>query len=556
MPLTADQAEEALQKDIAGFTHDPLGYVLYAFTWGKGELKDSPGPRTWQRELLVQLGEDLRAGKVNNFEAIQYAVASGHGIGKSALVAMLVMWAMSTCEDTRGIITANTKRQLTTKTWPELEKWARRAINSHWFTVTKTRIESKSPGHEATWGLDQMVWTENKTEAFAGLHNLGKRILVIFDESSAIPDAISEEAEGALTDENTEILWFKFGNPTRNTGQFKDCFGRKKHRWKTRQIDSRNVEGTNKRQIQKWLEDHGEDSDFFRVRVKGVFPNASVLQFIPGDLVAAAMKREVQSMYGDPLIMTLDVARGGADDCVFYFRRGLDARSIPPVIVPGMFSKDSMVLCAKAVDLFVQYEPDAFFIDETGMGGPVVDRIRQLLPGRVVIGVQFAGESSDPHYANMRADIWRKCREWLKKGAIWDDPRIEMELTAPEFHHDRWDKIVLESKDDMKERGEVSPDVADALCMSFAYPVAPKGGPGSLGQKIQDARERVIPDPSVWQTVKPKTERPGDFDPRAAAILRGGDHDLHLAGPTEEYGADRPRRGASQEDRDRWRAAA
>lgn len=527
----AQESEKMLQEDIAKFTHDPYGYVLYAFDWGKGELEGVAGPRKWQRELLESLGQDLRAGKVNSYEAIQYAVASGHGIGKSALVAMLVMWALSTCEDTRGIITANTERQLKTKTWPELEKWHRLAINKHWFKVTKTGIYSTVPGHEGTWGMDQIVWTENKTEAFAGLHNAKKRILVIFDEASAIPDAISDVTEGALTDEDTEILWFKFGNPTRNSGRFYQCFGSAKHRWKTKQIDSRTVEGTNKRQIKKWEEDHGEDSDFFRVRVRGVFPNASVSQFIPGNLVAEAMKRDAVSMIGDPLIMTLDVARGGDDDCVIFFRRGLDARSIPPLIIPGMFSKDSMVLCTKVVEVFVQHDADALFVDETGMGGPVLDRIRQLLPGRRILGVQFGStdQVSDPHYANMATDMWRKAREWLQRGALWANPRLERELTVREFYHNKRDQIALESKDDLKDRGESSPDIADAFCMSFAYPVMPKQGPGSLGNKIEDARERMFRDPQVWTTMKPKNERPGDFDPRA--MRKGGTLGVQLEGP-------------------------
>ena len=75
-----------------------------------------------------------------------------------------------------------------------------------------------------------------------------------------------------------------FGNSTRNSGRFRERFGRFRHRWACVQIDSRTVEGTNKEQIAKWIEDYGEDSDFVRVRVRGVFPCAGSMQFNPATL--------------------------------------------------------------------------------------------------------------------------------------------------------------------------------------------------------------------------------------------------------------------------------
>ena len=481
--------EADLVTDIGRFAHNPLGFVLYAFPWMQGELANEHGPRTWQRELLVEIGEKLSIGELTGLaEVIRYATASGHGIGKSALVAWLILWAMSTFEDTRGIVTANTETQLKTKTWAELAKWHRMAINKHWFTFTATALYSADSAHEKTWRIDMIAWSESNTEAFAGLHNIGKRVLLIFDEASAIPDAIWEVAEGALTDKNTEILWFVFGNPTRNTGRLRECFGRLRHRWVVRQIDSRTVEGTNLKQINEWIADYGEDSDFVRIRVRGMFPRASSLQFIPSDLVAEAMKREPRSNYGDPLIMSLDIARGGDDNNVIRFRRGLDARTIPPIRIPGSETRDSMRLVSKVIDLIQEHKPDAFFFDGTGVGGPVGDRIKQL--GYNVLEVQFGSASPDPRFANMRAYIWGKMREWLQAGgAIDDDLILEQDLTAPEATHNKRDKIVLTSKEQMKKDGLASPDDGDALAMTFAYPVAIVAGPGfdhSAGKQHTD----------------------------------------------------------------------
>ena len=485
-----EQYEGELIRDIGGFTHDPLGYVLYSFPWGEGDLREKY-VRVWQRGYLEDLGRRLVAGEEPGaaLGAILKAVSSGHGVGKSALVAWLILWGLSTCEDTRIIVTANTEGQLKNKTWAELAKWHRLSINGHWFTFTATSLYSNSPGHDKIWRADMMPWSEDNPEAFAGLHNEGKRILVIMDEASAIADKIWEVTEGALTDANTEIMWLVFGNPTRNSGRFFECFGSRRHRWWTLNLDARTVEGTNLALFAEWVQDWGEDSDFVRVRVKGLFPRASSLQFIDSDSVAQAQTREAVYLKGDPLILALDVARGGDDECVFRFRRGRDARTIAPVKIPGSEVKDSMKLVSVAVELCEKHKPDYFFYDETGVGGPVGDRVRQL--GYVVMGVMFSAASPDKHQANMRAYIWYKCREWLRNGgAIDKDTKLATDLTSVQYGHNAKDQLLLEPKDAIKKRGLASPDDGDALCMTFAFTVQPKDGPGFEGAAGQ-ARGRL-----------------------------------------------------------------
>ena len=494
--LRAGQQE--LIDDIQACTHDPLRFVRYAFPWGQkdGPLENETGPRRWQIEYLDELGVSLRSCKFNGFKPIRKSISSGHDIGKSALFAWLITWSMSTFEDTRGVITANTERQLATKTWPELQKWHRMMINRDWFEYNATSFVSANKDHEKTWRFDMVPWSERNTEAFAGLHNLHKRLLLLFDEASAIPDKIWEVSEGALTDEDTEILWCVSGNPTRNVGRFRQCFGSLQNRWQGKQIDSRTVEGTNKKLFEEWEQDYGSDSDFFRVRVRGMFPRASSLQFIPGDIVAHAMVRKEQWLRTDPLIMSLDIARGGEDSNVFRFRRGFDARTIPPIKIPGSESRDSMVLVGKAVELIARYKPAAFFYDGTGVGGPVGDRIRQL--GHNVIEVQFGARAPDHRYANMRSYMWGRMREWfIAGGAIGNnDLALEQDLTNVEYSHNSRDQLLLEKKDHMRSRGLASPDDGDALAMTFAHPVG-FGGNGMDGvSKSKD-----------WD---PLEERPGD----------------------------------------------
>lgn len=473
--------EAQLVDDIAGFTHDPLGYARYAFPWGEGELKGVDDPREWQSDVMRDIGRQLK-NKTTRHNPIRIAVASGHGIGKSAEMGMLLSWAMSTCEDCKVVVTANTENQLRTKTWPEISKWFRLAINSHWFNVTATAVTANDPEHARSWKADAVPWSEHNTEAFAGLHNKGKRIVVIFDEASNIADKVWEVAEGALTDEDTEIIWLAFGNPTRNTGRFRECFTRFKHRWITRQVDSRTVDGTNKQQIQKWAEDYGEDSDFFRVRVRGMFPRASSLQLIPTDWVAEAMRREAVFGLDDALVCGIDIARGGDDNNVIRFRRGLDARSIPVIRIPGSETRDTTLFIAKVCTVVSEQRPDAVFVDSTGVGGPVADQLRRLMPGVPIIDVNFASKAPDRHYANMRTYIWWQMRESLRAGlAIEESTDLETELTAPEYGHNAGDQIALEKKSEIKKRLGISPDDGDSLALTFTFPVMKSQFTGSNG---------------------------------------------------------------------------
>lgn len=469
-----DDFEQQLVEDILSFRHDPLGYVLYAFPWGEEgtELANKSGPRQWQREVLESIGEQLRAGAKDRGEVIREAVASGHGIGKSALVSWVIKWALDTEVDTRGVVTANTESQLRTKTWPEVAKWHRLSITSHWFKLVGTALFSTDPGHEKNWRIDAVPWSDTNTEAFAGLHNEGKRILLIFDEASAIADLVWEVAEGALTDADTEIIWAAFGNPTRNSGRFRECFTKFKHRWRHRQVDSRTVDGTNKTQIAKWIADYGEDSDFVRIRVRGMFPRASDLQLIPTDWVAEAMRREAVFGMDDALVCGIDIARGGMDNNVIRFRRGMDAKSIKPIKIPGSETRDTTKFIARVCTEVVERKPDAVFVDSTGVGGPVADQLRRLLPGVMIIDVNFASSAPDRHYSNMRTWIWWRMRDAIKSGlAIELDTELEAELTSPEYTHNAHDQLALEKKADIKKRLGISPDDGDALALTFTMPV-------------------------------------------------------------------------------------
>src|ERR1051326_3840900 len=337
-----------LAEFVAEFYADPLGVVEACYPWGEpgGPLVHHAGPDVWQRQFLAGVGAEVTANGFNGHDpvdAVLRATSSGHGIGKSALVAWLVDWIMSTRPHANGTVTANTFTQLQTKTWAAIRAWTRLCLTGHWFRVTDRKMFH--PAFPESWFCALQSSRETNSEAFAGQHAAGSTSFYILDEASAIARAIWEVLQGGLTD--GEPMAFACGNPTRNEGPFHEvCFGRGRDRWHPTIVDSRTSKLTNKDLIAQWLLEHGEDSDFFRVRVRGLPPAASDLQFIALGLVAEAQKRGAALRAGEPLVAGLDLARGGADECVLRFRRGMDARSIPPIRVPGAQARDSTKVVA------------------------------------------------------------------------------------------------------------------------------------------------------------------------------------------------------------------
>lgn len=466
-----------LANDIFNFFDDPRGFVMYTFPWGvRGTpLEDFPlGPDAWQLEEFEKLAFHIRDNinrKAVGLDMIPYllAIASGHGIGKSAFVAWLILWLMSTRRHVRGVVTANTQIQLEGKTWAELNKWHTMAINKDWFKWTATKFYCLlEPEGEKNWMFECVPWNEERTEAFAGLHNASSSAVMIFDEASAVPDKIWEVAEGAMTD--GEPFWFTFGNPTRNTGRFRECFGKFRHRWRNRHIDSRSVRITNKTQINKLIEDHGLESDLVKVRVRGMFPSAGDKQFISCDAVEAAIARELIIDRGAPLVMGIDFSRGGSAMNVIRFRQGRDARSIKPI---RWSSRDTTFTENKIAETIDRFNPDGICGDGGGVGGPIIDRLR--LRGYKIIEVQFGSSAEDSNrFANKRAEMWHRTKEWLAIGCLDDDNQLRDDLIGPEYSFTAKDQLLIEGKEHMESRGLASPDDGDALALTHAQRFASK----------------------------------------------------------------------------------
>ena len=464
-----------LAEFVSQFYDDPLGFVKACYPWGEpGQLRDHEGPDVWQVKFLEGIGAEVRKNGFDGIHAvapIRRAVSSGHGIGKSTVVAWLVDWIMSTRPHCQGTITANTFTQLETKTWASVQRWTKLCLTNHWFSVTSTRMYHTE--HKESWFCAPQSSKEENSEAFAGQHADTSTSFYIFDEDSAIPNNIHEVAEGGLTD--GEPMIFVFGNPTRNNGHFYDaCFGRARSRWNATLVDSRSSKLTNKAQIAEWITDYGEDSDFVRVRVRGLSPAASDAQFIDHNRVLEAQKRIVVVFPDEPLIAGADLAWGGGDDNVIRFRRGFDAKSIPPMRIKGEFTRDPAVLTTRLADILTReydgHKVEMLFLDSAGIAGPIAERLRQL-GHRNVQEVNFGSDSPDIKCRYMRDYMWWKMKDWLLKGSIDSHAELEADLTGPGMRNDNRQRVWLESKETMKKRGVDSPDDGDALCLTFASSV-------------------------------------------------------------------------------------
>jgi len=389
------------------------------------------------------------------------AVASGHGVGKTALTCWVIIWFLTVRNPAKVRVTANTEAQLLGTDWAELSLWHNRAIHKHWFEWKATAFYRVD--NERNARAEAVTWNENKPAAFAGVHS--KNTLLLMDEASGIPQVIWETAIGYLTTE--QAIHLAFGNPTEPSGGFYDCFHKLRHRWNTRNIDSRDAKKADRKLLDEIVADYGEDSDIVRRRVRGMFPRQGAKQFISRDVVEEAVQRRIpfEEIETYSIIMGVDVARYGDDRSCIVLRRGTKLLSIET------FEQTNLADFADHVVGILRRNPDIAYcyVDEAGMGGGVVDMAARY--DDRVIGVNVGRRAKRPDiYMNLRIELWAKGKKWLETASIPDSEQLVQELSTPEYTTNGAGKTQLERKEHMKARGLPSPDIADALMLTFAGP--------------------------------------------------------------------------------------
>lgn len=477
------EKEAELAAFIASFYTDPYGFVMAVYPWGQptlpdgspNPLHDKDGPDVWQREELMALGEHIKNNLILSSLGLdtlpwKSAYGTGHGVGKTAFHAWIVQFFMSTRPDTRGVTTASTQFQLEDKTWPELAKWHNLLLNRHWFrwSATAYTFAAYPEEKQKNYRIAAATVSEHNTEAFAGLHNEGKTVLIVFDEASGVAGKVWEVAEGATTD--GEVYFFALGNLTKPDGEFADCFDKHSHIYRTRNIDSRDVKHTNKAALNAIIEKYGIDDDIVKVRIRGMPPSQSYNGFISPGAVNDAMQNrpEIRIDLGAALIMAVDVAHEGGDESVIGFRQGWDARSIPMIALRGL---NTVKLADQIAKIYDAKRPDALIIESVGGGIGVCDILKDR---GYKVHRAYPGAPLEKDYVNNRALWWSLLRDWIyEHGVMQEDKELYSQLTKIQYTISRHNgKTLIESKADMKKRGLPSPDRADMLMLTFAVRVA------------------------------------------------------------------------------------
>ena len=414
-------------------------------------------PEPWQARTMRQIQNNDRI-----------AVKSGHGVGKSALLAWVILWWLLTRFPSKVACTAPTSHQLDDVLWGEIAKWYRMLPDGLrvLLTVTSDKVFLNAAPQES-YAVARTARKE-KPEAFQGFHS--SNMLFIVDEASGVDPIIFEVGEGAMSTAGAKTLLT--GNPTRTSGYFYDVFNKMKKWWVTSTVSCSESSQSTDIYVQQMADKWGTESNVYAVRVLGEFPKDDDDAVIPRALLHSAVDRDIIIHPSEPVIWGLDVARFGSDKTALCIRKG---RSMPNPIETWQ-GKDTMQVAGiikgkyDKVLRFDTERPIAIMVDSIGIGAGVVDRLREM--GLPVRGVNVAESASvDTLYARLRDELWFRAKDYFEGKDVTmcaDDDLIE-ELASVKFAYTSLGKLKAESKDEMKKRGLPSPDLADAFCLTLAH---------------------------------------------------------------------------------------
>jgi phage terminase large subunit len=455
--------QEGWQDAWLNSAHDPWRFA----TGVMGYLPaGAPNPdkrrqlERWQDKYLRDFFLDPEG---NETDSPRHSVRSGHGIGKSTIIAILALWFPLTHYDSKTVITANSQDQLKTNNWPEIRKQA-----SYLPEPLRGQIQIDEE-RLYVCATPEMAFVVRRTasksnpEALAGIHAL--HVLYLIDEASGIEDIVFETAQGSLSTHGA--IACMFSNPTRGSGFFYETHHKLRSRWRTMQVSSEDVPRA-MGHIDDIIMAYGKGSNKYRVRVQGEFPTADDDTVIPLAWVEAAVDRDVVRLDYLP-VWGVDVARYGDDASALAKRQA--NRMLEPCKI--WHNKDTMqltgIIHSEYHTTHEDMRPKEILIDVIGIGSGVVDRCREL--GLPVRGINVAeANASEDHCMRLRDELWWKGRQWFesKDCSIPNDPTLMSELVVPTYDHHSSGRIVVESKKDLKKRGVASPNAADAFLLTFA----------------------------------------------------------------------------------------
>ncbi len=402
------------------------------------------------------------------------AVKSGNGLGKGYCAAAAVLWFLYSHEPAIVLSTAPTFRQVRHVLWRQIRRLYRPVKDVLAGKMLDTRWELAEDRYA-------MGLSAESADEFQGFHS--PNMFIVVDEAEGVSDEIYEAIDAVMTSAEPRLLLI--GNPTTVSGAFRRAFYEERHLYHTITIsalESPNVEAgrillpglTTPKWVEERRETWGEDNPIYRARVLGEFPDqAEDTLFKLSDIEAASQERKPEDGVTGPdagppdeVVLAVDVARFGSDRSVILRRRGNLVEEIRTF--SGL---DTMQLAGWVIGAIKEFEPAQLHIDEIGVGAGVVDRLKEQ--GYRVQGINVARRArQDSIFANIRAEGYWRLRELFGSHTIRipSDNQLVGELAAMRYSYDSQGRILLESKDSMRQRGLPSPDKADALMLAFLEP--------------------------------------------------------------------------------------
>jgi len=415
-------------------------------------------PFDYQQALLVDIANGER----------KISVRSGHGTGKSTTFSWAMLWFAMTRFPFKVVVTAPTSGQLFDALFAELKRWinelpeALRPI----LDVKNDRVSLLAAPSEGF--ISARTSRAETPEALAGVHSAN--VMLVVDEASGVPEQVFEAAAGSMSGHSAVTLLAS--NPTRSSGTFFETQTRLSGSWKCHHWSCIKSPLVSRDFIEEMKLRYGEESNAYRIRVLGEFPLADDDTIVPFHLVDAAVHRDIEPDDHATVIWGLDVARFGSDKTALAKRQGNTITEINSWQGLDLMQTVGRVK-AEYDGLPMSIRPSEIMVDVIGMGGGVVDRLREL--GLPVRGINVAeSPSMKDTYTNLRAELWFKMRGWLEqRGAkLPRNEQLIAELTSIRYSFVSSGKMKAEGKDDMRKRGLASPDLADAVCLTLASDAA------------------------------------------------------------------------------------
>jgi phage terminase large subunit len=506
-PGLASLLPPAIQSRLA--SEEPFARNLDAYQILRDHWRNDPVRYAVERLGLQATWQQQQILEALIPEGAKVTVRSGHGIGKSGVAAAAVWWFLETRNFARVPCTAPASHQLKDILWGELAKWLRKADGlsrqrgdhprvwlSSLFRLTKDRLYDRGAPDE--WFAAARTSGKDNPEALQGFHSgdftvsddghgvtqqASGAILFVIEEASGVYEPVFEVAEGALSSRGARVLML--GNPTRNTGSFASSHRQNRAEYRAFHFRSQDSPLVDPDYRPRLVRKFGEGSNVVRVRADGEFPRQDDDTLIAIELTEAALQRERPLLVTGARRLGIDVARFGDDRTVLLLRQG-------PVVerIAIHAKQDTMATVGHVLQAVQAWAVEDICVDVIGVGAGVYDRLAELQrEGKLSATVHAANvaEAAPTRHADQDAQgrslrdyLWLLTAAWLREGSpVFAADRehcedLAGELSSVKYAPDSSGRLVIESKDRMKARGLRSPDLADALTLTFFTPSRPR----------------------------------------------------------------------------------